>query len=124
MAADIHPGLTETSRSKTRDIQIVSGLTRRFMPKCENSVGGVQFMSLRVKIFDEIRSLAAEQDVNLPPLSDDLRLLDSGLDSLCFAILVSRLEDMTGKDPFAASETFVYPQTIGELVNLYEVERV
>ena len=81
-------------------------------------------MSLRVKILDEIRALASEQDITLPPLHDELRLFDSGLDSLCFAILVSRLEDITGKDPFAASQEFVYPQTIGELVNLYVEERV
>ncbi len=81
-------------------------------------------MPLRVKILEEIRTLAVEQEINLPPLIDELRLFDSGLDSLCLAILVSRLEDMTGKDPFGATEQFVYPQTIGDLLHLYEVERV
>jgi acyl carrier protein len=51
-------------------------------------------MSIRSVVLDEIRIVAAEQDKSLPPLTDDLGLLDSGLDSLCLAILVSRLEDL------------------------------
>ena len=56
-------------------------------------------MSTRSIILDEIRIVAAEQNKSLPPLMDDLGLLDSGLDSLCLAILVSRLEDLTGTIP-------------------------
>jgi acyl carrier protein len=47
-------------------------------------------------------------------------LLDSGLDSLCFAIIVARLEDQLGVDPFIASEDVFFPVTLGEFVKFYE----
>ena len=56
----------------------------------------------------------------LAPLSDDLNLLDSGLDSLCFAILVARLEDSLGVDPFTASDDITFPVTLGDLVQAYD----
>ena len=61
-------------------------------------------MSTRLTILNEIREIAAQQDRTLTELTDDLPLLDTGLDSLCFAILVSRLEDLLGRDPFSASD--------------------
>ena len=77
-------------------------------------------MSIRLMIISQIRQVAAEQKKALAPLSDDLPLLDSGLDSLCFAILVSRLEDLTGTDPFTASDGGRFPNTVGELIAFYE----
>jgi aryl carrier-like protein len=77
-------------------------------------------MSIRLTVLEEIRQVAAEQDKTLAPLSDDLPLLESGLDSLCFAILVSRLEDVTGRDPFSAPGASRYPKTVGELVAFYD----
>jgi hypothetical protein len=77
-------------------------------------------MSTRSIILDEIRVVAAEQNKSLPPLTDDLGLLDSGLDSLCLAILVSRLEDLTGSDPFQSATSSTYPRTLGDLIALYE----
>jgi len=77
-------------------------------------------MSLRETIFDEIRRVAATQNKALAPLTDDLSLQDSGLDSLCFAILVARLEDVTGRDPLGAAEETRFPSTVGEFVALYD----
>jgi acyl carrier protein len=77
-------------------------------------------MSIRDLVLQEIRTVAAEQDKALPPLTDDLALLESGLDSLCFAILVSRLEDATGSDPFSAANAAQFPRTIAELISFYE----
>ena len=77
-------------------------------------------MSLKVTILDEIRTVAASQKKTLAPLTDDLSLHDSGLDSLCFAILVARLEDITGRDPFGSAEQARFPRTIGEFIALYE----
>ena len=56
----------------------------------------------------------------LAPLTDDLQLLNSGLDSLCLAILVIRLEDSLGVDPFTASEDTLFPVTFGDFVSFYE----
>jgi hypothetical protein len=44
--------------------------------------------------------------------------LNSGLDSLSLALIVARLEDSVGFDPFATIERF--PVTFGDFVKLYE----
>jgi acyl carrier protein len=77
-------------------------------------------MTTKLTIQSEIRKVAAEQQVKLAPLSDDLNLLESGLDSLCFAILVARLEDSLGVDPFTASDDVTFPVTLGDFVQAYE----
>ena len=55
-----------------------------------------------------------------PELSDDLILLESGLDSMGFAILVVELEERLGFDPFTISDNPYYPTTFGEFVSFYE----
>ncbi len=77
-------------------------------------------MSISLTIMSQIEQVAEEQQVKLPPLSDDLVLLDSGLDSLGFAILVARLEDVLGVDPFTASDDVYFPVTLGDFVRVYE----
>jgi acyl carrier protein len=77
-------------------------------------------MTTKLTIESEIQKVASEQQVKLAPLSDDLNLLESGLDSLCFAILVARLEDTLGVDPFTASDDVTFPVTLGDLVQAYE----
>ena len=77
-------------------------------------------IAFKETIFDEIRRVALEQSKKLPPLTDDLALSDLGLDSLCFAILVTRLEDIAGRDPFASASLVVFPRTLGEFVAMYE----
>jgi acyl carrier protein len=77
-------------------------------------------MTTKLTIQSEIQKVASEQNVALAPLSDDLNLLDSGLDSLCFAILVARLEDSLGVDPFTASDDVTFPVTLGDFVQAYE----
>jgi acyl carrier protein len=77
-------------------------------------------MSLRATILNEIQTVAASQKKTLPPLTDALPLNDSGLDSLCFAILVARLEDITDRDPLSEAQDGRFPRTIGEFVALYE----
>jgi acyl carrier protein len=75
---------------------------------------------LRPIIISHIEQIAMEQKKTLAPLADDLVLADSGLDSLSFAILVARLEDDLGLDPFTASTDTYYPITLGDFVKFYE----
>jgi acyl carrier protein len=75
---------------------------------------------LRPIIISHIEQIATEQKQSLAPLVDDLVLADSGLDSLSFAILVARLEDELGLDPFTASTDSHYPITLGDFVKFYE----
>jgi acyl carrier protein len=58
-------------------------------------------------------------DVN-ESISDDMVLLESGLDSIGFAILVAKLEEELGYDPFVLMDDPVYPSTFGEFVEIYE----
>jgi acyl carrier protein len=80
-------------------------------------------VSNRLVVISEIRAVAAEQNKPLGQLTDDLALLDSGLDSLCFAILVSRLEEVTGRDPFSLAGGTHSPRTVGELIAFYDTAR-
>jgi hypothetical protein len=82
---------------------------------------GVGKMSTRATIISQIEQVAREQKKILAPLGDDLILANSGLDSLAFAILVARLEDALGYDPFTAADDVYYPVTFGDFVRLYEV---
>lgn len=77
-------------------------------------------MNVRQIIVEEIERVAAEQRRVLAPLADHLALTESGLDSLCFAILVARLETRIGGDPFTASDDVTIPVTLGDLIALYE----
>jgi acyl carrier protein len=67
-----------------------------------------------------MQEIATEHGKLLPPLTDGLVLQESSFDSLCFAILVARLEDELGIDPFTASEDAYFPVTLGEFINAYE----
>ena len=40
-------------------------------------------------------------------------LLSTGLDSLCFAVIVARLEERFGIDPFAIADEVAFPVTVG-----------
>ncbi len=77
-------------------------------------------MNARTEIVTQFKQVAQEQDLLLAPLTDGLELLNSGLDSLSIAIIVARLEDSLGVDPFATSEDAKFPITFGDFVNLYE----
>jgi phosphopantetheine binding protein len=52
-------------------------------------------------------------------LDDNTVLLDSGLDSLGFALLVVMLEEELGYDPFSRMDEGDYPTTFGQFVTAY-----
>jgi len=77
-------------------------------------------MSVRLRIMAAMQQIAVEQQVTLPPLQDELSLHETGFDSLGFAILVARLEDDLGVDPFTLADDSAFPLTIGDFVRAYE----
>jgi acyl carrier protein len=77
-------------------------------------------MSIKAAVISAIRQIAEDDKKSLPPLTDDLVLLDSGLDSLGIAILVARLEETLGFDPFTESDDVAYPVTLGDFIRFYE----
>lgn len=71
-----------------------------------------------------LRVFSRETEGQEPPeITDDLVLLETGLDSLGFAILVVELEEEMGFDPFTLSDEAYYPQTFGEFVAFYEANK-
>jgi acyl carrier protein len=77
-------------------------------------------MSVRSTVVSQFEQVAVEQSRKLARLSDDLKLLDSGLDSLSFALIVARLEEKLGFDPFDVEAEVKFPVTFGDFVKLYE----
>ena len=77
-------------------------------------------MSTRSVIISQLELVAKEHQLSLAPLSDELPLLSSGLDSLAFAVVVARLEDRLGVDPFSSDENLELPVTLGDFIGAYE----
>jgi acyl carrier protein len=77
-------------------------------------------MSVKATVISQIRQIAEDNQKTLPPLTDDLVMLDSGLDSLAIAILVARLEETLGFDPFTESDDTAYPVTLGDFIRFYD----
>lgn len=77
-------------------------------------------MSVRDTIAETFEMVAREQNRKLQPLTDQLKLLDSGLDSISFALIVMRLEDALGYDPFDNESIVKFPVTYGDFVKMYE----
>ena len=61
------------------------------------------------KTFNEVLEQTNPEHKVYDKLDDDLVLLDSGLDSLGFAILVALLDEELGYDPFQIMEEPIYP---------------
>ena len=66
-------------------------------------------MSMRSVIMERSVMVAEQQGKHLAPLTDDLHLLDSGLDSLCIAIIVANLDDELGIDPLPRTNRSRFP---------------
>jgi acyl carrier protein len=77
-------------------------------------------MTVRDTIISQFEQVAVEQHRKLARLSDEVKLLDSGLDSLSFALIVARLEDALGVDPVDSADDVKFPTTFGDFVKLYE----
>ncbi|MFN7225375.1 MAG: hypothetical protein ACK4MS_15290 [Paracoccaceae bacterium] len=70
------------------------------------------------RVFAEVWAL--EKGSAAPALASDTILLETGLDSLGFAIFVSSLDEALGYDPFTLAEDAYYPQTFNEFVAFYK----
>lgn len=77
-------------------------------------------MTIRSTVLTKIDTVARQQYKKLGHMTDETRLLDSGLDSLCIAIIVAELEDELGLDPLSSGTETVFPATVGDFVRLYE----
>lgn len=67
-----------------------------------------------------LEQLFEEDGISPVALTDNTVLLETGLDSLGFAVLVTRLETELGYDPFSLMTEAAYPTTFGEFVAIYD----
>jgi len=79
-----------------------------------------QTLSIRSLITRELQQVALEHGRTLAPLTDKLKILESGLDSLSLATVVIRLADCLGIDPFEFGSAIEFPVTFGDFVRVYE----
>jgi acyl carrier protein len=61
-----------------------------------------------------------DHDGTPPPLSDNTVLVETGLDSMAYAVLVARLDEELEIDPFCDATEAFYPVNFGEFVEFYE----
>jgi hypothetical protein len=59
-------------------------------------------------------------ELSVLELTNEVILLESGLDSLGFAILVATLEEKLEFDPFTMMDEPLYPTTFGDFIAIYE----
>jgi acyl carrier protein len=74
---------------------------------------------IQTAITDEIARLLTEDGKPVPPIAPDDRLIELGLDSLSFAVLITRLERLLGDEPLDIIESGAYPRTVRELIAVY-----
>ncbi len=77
-------------------------------------------MTIRSAILEQLTELFEEDELDMPEFVDETVLLDTELDSLGFAVLVTRLDEELGFDPFSMMDEPVYPVTFKDFVDIYE----
>jgi hypothetical protein len=77
-------------------------------------------IDLEQVVFHEITQIAEEAGTPVRgPLTRNTEVFASGLDSMGFAVLVAKLEETLGYDPFVSMTQPVYPRTLGEFIDVY-----
>lgn len=71
-------------------------------------------------VMDEVAAETGREELGV--IEGNTVLTESGLDSLGFAILIARLEQKTGYDPFSRLPAEQFPHTFSELVAVYQRE--
>ncbi|MCF2948131.1 acyl carrier protein [Paraglaciecola aquimarina] len=78
-------------------------------------------MNLEQKIKQAMQEVAELGDCQLvEPIQPNTLLLESGLDSLGYAMLVAQLEEDLGIDPFTELAIEIYPSTFAEFLAIYQ----
>ena len=76
---------------------------------------------MRRKIEAIFTEMWLETDTGDPPrLMNETVLIETGLDSMAYAVLVARLDEELGIDPFSDATEAFFPLNFGEFVEFYE----
>ena len=92
------------------------------MTKTKSTNNKSELFDRILSVFKEVYS-SQNKGKTAPEIRNETVLLDSGLDSLGHAILITRLEEALGYDPFTISTEAYYPKTFGELVEFYRTNK-
>jgi acyl carrier protein len=74
---------------------------------------------VRAQIIEEIRETFAIEGVTYDDSMLDKGVMELGVDSLTYAVLVTRLQVKLGRDPFTENPELGYPRVLGDFVNAY-----
>ena len=78
-------------------------------------------MNLEQQVRQAMQQVAELSDCQLvQPIEPNTLLLECGLDSLGYAMLVAQLEEDLGFDPFTELEIDIYPSTFTEFLGIYQ----
>jgi acyl carrier protein len=78
-------------------------------------------LNLEQQIKDAMQQVADLSDCQLvESINPDTQLLECGLDSLGYAMLVAQLEEDLGYDPFTELALDTYPSTFAEFLAMYQ----
>jgi acyl carrier protein len=78
-------------------------------------------LNLEQQIKDAMQQVAELSDCQLvESINSDTLLLECGLDSLGYAMLVAQLEENLGYDPFTELALDTYPSTFAEFLVMYQ----
>jgi acyl carrier protein len=78
-------------------------------------------LNLEQQIKDAMQQVAEFSDCQLvESINSDTLLLECGLDSLGYAMLVAQLEEDLGYDPFTELALDTYPSTFAEFLAMYQ----
>lgn len=78
-------------------------------------------MNIEQAVRNAMQEVAQLSDCQLvEPIQADTLLLQCGLDSLGYAMLVAQLEEDLGFDPFTDLAIKIYPSTFSEFVAVYQ----
>ena len=78
-------------------------------------------LNVEQQIKDAMQQVAELSDCQLvESINPDTLLLECGLDSLGYAMLVAQLEENLGYDPFTELALDTYPSTFAEFLAMYQ----
>lgn len=76
----------------------------------------------RKRILEVIEACFKEDGVEFSVDLLNQPILEIGVDSLTYAVIVARLDREMSLDPFTANPSLPYPKTLEEFIQAYEVE--
>ena len=76
-------------------------------------------IDVREIVLDEIRIVFEQEGVTFNEEMLTRNVMDIGVDSLTYAVLVARLQSRLGKDPYTENPNLGYPKLLGDFLNAY-----